>query len=470
MRLQARLALTVALAAAIAILVMAIGFGVLASRGQRASIDESLLAVVSQPRQVLTEVRGTGIGQRADGRNRPNQGGLADLFDSDNAADRRIFTLVRVTIDGEVRIDQGLPAVTLEEGAEPTVSTVEIDGERYRMAVAELDRQDGAVVLQVARNIEDVENGLENLRRQIAFGSVAGIALAALLGAAVARRLTAPISEVAAAAQAMALRRDLPSRIDVKRSDEVGDLATSFNDMLAALELSKDQQQRLVADASHELRTPLTSLRLKLDLLDSHAEIPESQRRELISSSAAEVEQLGDLVTELVDLATDPTGVEEIPMMYSLQRLVSEVAERLEARTSRKVYVVALDGQPDVLIRHRMVRRAVSNLIDNAIKYSGSEETVTVHVDNGRIEVRDSGEGIPEADLPYVFDRFFRSPTARTRPGNGIGLAIVQRVAEMHDGETWARNAEDPKGAIVGFSVDPSLDEARMKQFDASRG
>jgi len=146
--------------------------------------------------------------------------------------------------------------------------------------------------------------------------------------------------------------------------------------------------------------------------------------------------------------------------MYSLPRLVNEVVQTIETRSGRTVDLVAPDGQTDVLVRPRMARRAVSNLVDNAIKYSDPAASVTVRVENGRVEVRDTGEGIPEADLPYVFDRFFRSPTARTRPGNGIGLAIVQRVAEMHGGETWASNGEDPSGAIVGFSVNQNASNA----------
>ena len=453
MKLQVRLALTVALAAAIAILVMAAAFWVLAARQPRSAIDDGLLAVVNQPRQFVGE---TAVGRRGDLRDdgdRRGQRGLGQIFGDISAADRRLFTLVRFTFDGEVIVDEGLPSAVLEDPDTPTISTVEVDGERYRMAVASVEAPRGEAILQVASNIEDLEAGLGRLRRQILLGSIAGIALAGGMGALVARRLTSPITEVSEAAKAMAVRRDLPSRIDVKRSDEIGDLARSFNEMLGALELSRDQQHRLVADASHELRTPLTSLRLKLELLDSTAEIPQTQQRELLASSAAEVEQLSHLVNELVDLATDPTGVDESVVLYSLPALVSEVVETIETRSGRTINIVAGDGQPDVAIRHRMVRRAVSNLVDNAIKYSGPDAAVTVRVDSGRVEVRDGGEGIPEADLPYVFDRFFRSPTARTRPGNGIGLAIVQRVAEMHGGETWVSNATDPSGAIVGFSV-----------------
>jgi len=411
MRLQIRLALTVALAAALAILMMAAAFWVLSARQQRADIDSALLRVVNQPRQILDDVR-------------PGRQG-------DN--------------------DQGLPEVAATDLSKPRLSTVEISGDRYRMVAAVVGDRDG--VLQVARNIEDLEDGLSMLRRQILLGSLIGIALAGFLGAMVARRLTAPIESVAAAARSITTSSELPSPIEVDRGDEVGDLANSFNSMLSALEISREQQQRLVGDASHELRTPLTSLRLKIDLLDSTPDLPQAKRQELLSSSAGEVEQLGELVSELVDLATDATGVDEVLVSTSLPQLVRDVADRQAHRSGRMIEVIDGGSSQEVPLRNRMVRRAVSNLIDNAIKYSEDDAKVMVTVGADRVEVRDRGSGIPDADLPHVFDRFYRSPSARTRPGNGIGLAIVQRVAEVHGGTTWAKNTDAPPGAIVGFSI-----------------
>jgi two-component system sensor histidine kinase MprB len=447
MKLQSRLALTVAAAAAIAIFVMGSAFWVLSARQQRESIDDSLLAAVQQPRQLLRESE--------PGAGRPGRG-LEGVFGNASAADDRVFTRVRVTSAlGEVVIDQGLPEVDIP--INPVITTVKIDGDRFRMASARFGVQDRVGVVQIARNVEDIEDGLGRLRRQILFGGVLGVGLAAMLGALVASRLTAPILEVSAAAKAMASRQDIPSRITVERTDEVGDLANSFNQMLSALEVSRDQQRRLVADASHELRTPLTSLRLKIDLLDRTPGLADEQRQELLAGAASELERLTDLVAELVDLASDPTMTDEQP---EAQRLVDVVEETVEVRrrSSGRVITVDVVGESQTHeIRARMVGRAVSNLLDNAIKYSPAEEDVRVVVDGSRIEVHDRGEGIPDADLPHVFDRFFRSPEARTRPGNGIGLAIVQRVADLHGGETWARNAdpsgETHRGAVVGFSV-----------------
>lgn len=442
MRLQSRLALTVASAAALAIFVMASAFWVLSARQQRESIDESLLAVAREPREIAEQ-------SDRDGR-RPGRG-FQDVFGRNANVDDRVFTRVRVTNGrGDVLVDQGLPAIDRPD--EAFIQTVEIDGERFRMAAAPFGPSENRGIVQVARNVEDIEDGLRQLRRQIVLGSLFGVGLAALLGALVARRLTAPIVEVSTAAREMGLRQDLPSRINVDRTDEVGDLARSFNQMLSALEISRDQQRRLVADASHELRTPLTSLRLKIDLLDSTPDLDETQRQELLSGAALELERLTTLVAELVSLATDPSNIDEQPIDVSLPTLAEEVAESVRRSSGRSIDVDVIDART-VPVRERMVRRSVTNLLSNAEKYSPDGAPIRVVVDGTRIEVHDRGEGIPEADLPHVFDRFFRSPEARTRPGNGIGLAIVQRVAEVHGGETWARNKPEGPGAIVGFSV-----------------
>lgn len=436
---------------------MAIGFLLLGARQQRQVIDNQLLAAVDQPFELINNQPGQDGGRR-DGRGQLRE--FLQAIDEDRVD--RLFTLVRlVGPNGVVLADDGLPEVSLGEVSEPVLSTVEINDERYRMIVDRVGPDDQAL-LQVATNIEGIEGGLARFRMQVLIASAFGIAIAGLLGWVVAQRLSAPISSVSAAAREMAEGSQLPSPIDVQRSDEVGELASSFNAMLSALEISREQQHRLVADASHELRTPLTSLRLKIDLLDANPNLDNAQRQELLASSASEVEQLGELVTELVDLATDPTGTDEPAIPGNLRALAEEVAVRQSRRTGRSITVESADisnadtsnaEAASVMLRPRMVARAISNLVDNAVKYSPDGAPVRVVIDGPRIQVEDEGPGIEPADLDHVFDRFFRSATARTRPGNGIGLAIVRRVAEAHGGQVWARNAEDGSGAIVGFSV-----------------
>ncbi len=439
MRLQSRLALVVAASAAFAIFLSAATFWVVASQTQREAFDSGIVRVAEEPRELIGEVR---AGQRGRA--------FGDVLEQ-RPSDERVFTRIRITdARGALVFDDGLPEVDIATA--PRLQTIEIDGERWRMATAPTG-PNGQVVVQVARNVEDVESALSVLRRQIILWSLLGVAVAGALGALVAHRLTAPIIAVSAAAKSMAIRQDLPSRIEVDRRDEIGDLATSFNQMLSALETSRDQQRRLVADASHELRTPLTSLRLKIDLLDSTPDLPVQQRQEILTGAAAELVRLSDLVAELVSLASDPTEIEEVPVATSLAELATEVAAAAEQRDGRSV-TVDVERAGSVDVRPNMVRSALSNVIGNAVKYSPVEQPIGVVVDGARIEVHDRGPGIAEADLPHIFDRFFRSPTARTRPGNGIGLAIVARVAELHGGQTWARNLPGG-GAAVGFSVGP---------------
>ncbi len=449
MKLQMRLGLAVAAAAAVAIFVMASASWVIAAREQRAAVDRSLLQVVSEPRELAAELR-PALEDNRDGGTGRRGVRVDDLFAEPTVEDRRLETRVQlIGPTGRLVVDDGLPAV--DPPSEPTLSTITIDGERYRMAAATVGQQNRPAVLQVAQNLENVEETLARLRRQILAGSLLGIALAGMLGALVARRLVRPISDVAEAARELAVRQDLPSRLEVSRTDEIGDLATSFNQMLGALEVSRDQQRRLVADASHELRTPLTSLRIKIDLLDTNPDLESTQRQQLLSGAATELERLTDLVSELVDLATDPTGSDEMPQPLDLRVIAEDVAERVR-RTSGRVVDVSGVAEAPVHARDRMIRRAVSNLVDNAIKYSPESGVVEIGVSPIAVEVGDRGEGIPADDLDHVFDRFYRSPSARTRPGNGIGLAIVRRVAELHGGDVWARN-RDGGGAVVGFSV-----------------
>ncbi|NDH76725.1 MAG: sensor histidine kinase, partial [Actinobacteria bacterium] len=241
------------------------------------------------------------------------------------------------------------------------------------------------------------------------------------------------------------------ARIEVTRNDEVGQLADTFNRMAAALEIGREQQQRLVADASHELRTPLTSLRMRADFLVSLNDIPD-EHRAIIEGAVVDVERLTALVSDLIDLATDSGTPDEEADFRRLAAIATEVAERTEIAAGIPITV---DGDDSAAVVYPgMIRRAVQNLLDNAVKYGPPDGPVRIKVDRHQITVIDDGFGIPPEDLAHVFDRFFRSPKARSRPGNGIGLAIVKQVADVHGGSVWAEN--DPTGgARVGFSVAP---------------
>jgi two-component system, OmpR family, sensor histidine kinase MprB len=209
-------------------------------------------------------------------------------------------------------------------------------------------------------------------------------------------------------------------------------------------------QRRLVADASHELRTPLTSLRTNVEVLNDPDGMSPDTRRSLLEDLSAQLDELTHLVGDLVDLARDDERVAE-PEDVRLDALVAESVRRCERHAPRVAFEVSLEptaveGRPDRL------ERAVANLLDNAAKFSPEGGTVEVVLREGELSVRDHGPGIPEADLPHVFDRFYRSLDARSVPGSGLGLAIVRQVAEAHGGAVAARPA-DGGGTIFTLSL-----------------
>jgi two-component system sensor histidine kinase MprB len=206
-------------------------------------------------------------------------------------------------------------------------------------------------------------------------------------------------------------------------------------------------------DASHELRTPLTSLRTNLEVLQRTPDMGDDDRRELMADLEFEVTELSHMVGELVGLATDAEADDDSVETFALAELVEELAERTRRRTDRVVLVDA-DHAGTVTAGRAGVERAVLNLLDNGHKFSPPDAPLEVRVGPNEVEVRDHGPGVADEDKPMVFDRFFRSTSARSEPGSGLGLSIVDQVARRHGGETWVRDAEGG-GAVVGFALGP---------------
>jgi two-component system sensor histidine kinase MprB len=302
------------------------------------------------------------------------------------------------------------------------------------------------VAVQLARPLGPVDHVLSTLRLILVLVFVGGIALAAALGRLAARRVMAPLAEVAQTAQEIGETEDLTRRLVVRADDEVGQLATRFNGMLerlehsrAALDESVRAQRQLVADASHELRTPVTSLRTNIEVLLAGGELSGDERDRLLADVVEQSEELSALVSDLIELARgdQPAGaVDDV-------RLDGVVAESLSrARRNEPEVVFDVRLQPVVVegVPERL-GRAINNLLDNAARHSPPGGTVEVALDPGGLSVRDHGSGIDPDELPYVFDRFFRGEHSRGSPGSGLGLAIVRQVAEQHRGSVTAANA-----------------------------
>jgi two-component system sensor histidine kinase MprB len=304
------------------------------------------------------------------------------------------------------------------------------------------------VAVELGRPLNGVDHILAQLRLILFLLVVGGTALAAFLGRLAARRVLAPLAEVAQTAEHIGETEDLTSRLRIHADDEVGQLATRFNAMLDRLESSRSAlddsvraQRQLVADASHELRTPVTSLRTNIEVLLAEAELEPEDRRRLLADVVEQSEELTALVGDLIDLARgDQPGfaTEDV----HLDRIAEEAVARARRNAPGIEFTTALAPVSVEGVAARL-ERAINNLLDNAARHSPVGGRVELTVDGNGVEVRDHGQGVPEQDLPYVFDRFFRGTGARGRQGSGLGLAIVRQVTEQHGGTVTVANAPD---------------------------
>jgi two-component system, OmpR family, sensor histidine kinase MprB len=225
--------------------------------------------------------------------------------------------------------------------------------------------------------------------------------------------------------------------------------------MLVALDASQRRQRRLIADAGHELRTPLTSLRTNIELLaqaDQRGGMSAEARRELLTDIRAQIQEMSTLVGDLVELARDDLLVRG-PEPADLGELLDAAVERVRRRAPGITFDVESESWL-VLGDPHLLERAMTNLLDNAAKWSPPLGTVTVRLDQGALTVADEGPGISDADLPHVFERFYRSTESRTLPGSGLGLAIVRQATEAHGGGVSAANAPGG-GALLTASFGP---------------
>jgi two-component system sensor histidine kinase MprB len=329
--------------------------------------------------------------------------------------------------------------------------------------------------IELAQPLTEVDSLLTRLRLILGLLDLAGIAIAAVLGRLVAGAAVLPLKRLTQATEHVTLTRDLSGRIRSVGHDEIGRLARSFNAMLDALEGSIDAldasvhaQRQLVADASHELRTPITSLRTNIEILQQAEQMELAERRRLLRDVVEQIEELTLLMNDLIELARgeEPhAAAEEI----RFDQLVREVVERARRHAAETRFELALEPTiaPGVPAR---LERAITNLIDNAVKYSPPGEPVEIALRGGELTVRDHGPGIAEADLPHVFDRFYRGAEARGRPGSGLGLAIVRQVADQQGGRVSAERAPGG-GTLMRLSlaraetVAPDPAEAPARSF-----
>lgn len=296
---------------------------------------------------------------------------------------------------------------------------------------------------------------VNGLSRGILLGALVAFILAALVSLAVAYYLTRPIERLTDAANALA-QGNLDHRVDIGGSDEVVGLGDAFNDMAASLEESEALRRRLVADVAHEIRNPIASLRAQIEGIAEGVLPADAQH---IESLAEDATYLSRLVSDLQELSAADAGALRYEMgLLDLSTLACAEVESARMRSSEDVHVTCTAPVP-VMVQgdEGRLRQVLRNLLDNAIRHTDAGDiSVVCEAAEGlaRVAVNDTGEGIPQEDLPFVFERFYRADSARARQtgGSGIGLAVSRRIVEDHGGRVFARNRESG-GAGVGFTL-----------------
>lgn len=319
--------------------------------------------------------------------------------------------------------------------------TVNVDGRRH------------TVTLLTAVSVDNVEESLQQLALLLLGVAALGVVGAGVTGRLVARSALKPVDRLTDVVEHIARTEEVGTTIPVHGDDEIARLSSSFNSMSTALANSRDRQTRLIADAGHELRTPLTSLRTNVDLLirsnDTGRPLPEATRTKLLGNMKAQMQELTLLIGDLLQLSRpDSPRPGQNPTVVALHEIADRAVERARLRGPGLHFELAIDpwyvhGDAPAL------ERAVINLLDNAVKYSPPGGTVEVALQQGRLTVRDHGPGIPQDELQYVFDRFWRSPSSRQLPGSGLGLSIVAQTVRDAGGEVALGAPPDGLGTLA---------------------
>ena len=430
MTFRSRVIAATVLAAALAVLLASLSSFVSTRNALTHSVDETLLAAAQRPDS--DGFGGTGsVIVLANGTTLPSgfPTGLVDATIQSYARGQTSSDDYRtVDVSGQYLRELLVP--------KPRGSSISIGNTEYQSQVSFVEVYFEPFSGQVAE--------LRGLVRSLLLVSAGVLLFALSAGLLLARAALHPLEDVTDEIEEIAETTDVTRRLDEGDVDELGRLRRTFNRLLGAVDESQSLQRQLVLDASHELRTPLTSLRTNAQVLTHADRLAPEDLHQLTEDMVAQVDELTALVGDLAELARGERS-EGAVVELRLDDVVEECVEtaRTYARIKNIVIEVDLETSRVVGRRDRLVR-AISNLLTNAIKFSPEGGEIRVTTAQGVITVADSGPGVADDDVPFIFNRFWRSPLSRALPGSGLGLSIVEQVVEELNGE-------------VGVSRDPEL-------------
>jgi heavy metal sensor kinase len=435
----------------------------------REDFDQNLIQDVETIEGMLTKEPNGGVSLHSShpGAAEPRIGRFIEVWSPQGSLLYRSAELQNQTLGGLPGPDEGLH--------DPSPSTTRLPNRtRVRLASSVYHIEDQRVVLRVAYSEERLWRELGEFGQVLLLGFPIAVLLAGFGGYALARKAFAPIDSMATQAKTISAER-LGDRLSIETpEDELGKLGTVFNDMLGRLQTAFDQLRRFTSDASHELRTPLTAIRSVGEVALQDQRSP-AEYRDVIGSMLEEVDRLTRLAESLLALSRADTGhiqlQREVIPLLQLAKEASSVVEVLAEEKRQRIDIEG-DGGLLVFVDRLILRQAIVNLLDNAIKYSPTESRVLVRVQSGGdkqafLDVVDHGPGIPNEHQPYVFDRFYRVDRARSREwgGAGLGLSITRWEVEAHGGDITLTSEE---GHGSTFRV--SLPVAKYSSTSLSKG
>lgn len=315
--------------------------------------------------------------------------------------------------------------------------------------------------IELASNLETFDHFSETLLWVMLIGGVLAIFISAFSGLAIARQLMHPIRALTSTIRSVK-EKGLTERVgNIQNGDELSSLAQLFNELMTQLESSFRQQKQFVEDASHELRTPITILEGHLSLLNRWGKSNPEVLEESLQASLQEIRRMKGLVQELLTLTrVESQLLTEVSKPIPLVPLIHETLDRFETLHPEFEFQTETKSIEDVLISISPLHleQILLIVLDNAVKYSAIDKRIVIGgirlKNDVQITVQDHGIGIPEADLPYVFDRFYRVDKARNREiaGTGLGLSIANQSVRNYHGEMTIQSVEN-EGTIVSIKL-----------------